>query len=57
MKGGKMKTVGTRAQVMNGTAMKTSGGLKKSDLKYNNSGKIVTKEVINDNGVITEKYY
>ena len=30
-----MKTVGSRAQVMHGTALMTSGGLKKSNLKYN----------------------
>ena len=36
--------VGTRAQVMHGTADKTSGGLTKSDLKYNKkTGRIVSK--------------
>ena len=30
-----MRIRGTRAQVMNGTALKTPGGLKKKDLKYN----------------------
>lgn len=34
--------VGSRAQVMHGTAMKTSGGLTKKDLKYNKHGKIVS---------------
>ena len=36
--------VGTRAQVMHGTAAKTSGGLQKKDLKYNKGGKIVSKK-------------
>ena len=36
---------GSRAQVMHGTAYKTDGtpGLKKEDLKYNDSGKIVSR--------------
>jgi len=34
---------GSRVQVMNGTAYKTNGGLKKYDLKYNKSGRIVSK--------------
>ena len=38
------KTVGSRAQVMHGTAKKTSGGLTKNQLKYNSSGKIVSKK-------------
>lgn len=37
-------TVGSRAQVMHGTAKKTSGGLEKSDLAYNKSGSIVSKK-------------
>ena len=37
------KIIGSRAQVMHGTAEKTSGGLTKSDLKYNKWGKIVSK--------------
>jgi hypothetical protein len=37
------KTTGSRAQVMHGTARMTSGGLKKSDLKYNKAGRIVSK--------------
>ena len=36
------QTIGSRAQVMNGTAEKTSGGLKKKDLKYNSQGRIVS---------------
>jgi len=39
-----MKTVGSRASVMHGNAMHTSGGLKKSDLKRNKSGSIVSKK-------------
>ena len=38
-----MKTVGSRAQVMHGTCIKTSGGLKIDDLMYNKSGSIVSK--------------
>ena len=38
------QTIGTRYQVMNGTAKKTSGGLTKSQLKYNKQGKIVSKK-------------
>ena len=34
---------GSRAQVHHGTAYKTSGGLKKSDLFYNKHGRIVSK--------------
>ena len=37
-------TVGSRAQVMNGTCKKTSGGLTKGQLKYNKYGKIVSRE-------------
>ena len=37
------KKVGSRAEVMHGTAEKTSGGLTKSDLKYNKYGEIVSK--------------
>ena len=36
--------VGSRAQVMHGTAKKTSGGLGKEDLAYNKSGSIVSKK-------------
>jgi len=38
------KTVGSRAEVMHGTAKKTSGGLTKKDLKYNKWGEIVSKK-------------
>jgi hypothetical protein len=42
--GGKFKVlVGSRAQVMHGTAYKTKGGLKKSALKFNKHGKIVSR--------------
>lgn len=37
-----MKTVGTRAQVMHGTAMKTPGGLTKKNLRKNKHGRIVS---------------
>lgn len=37
-------TIGSRAQVMHGTADKTAGGLTKGDLKYNKSGRIVSKK-------------
>jgi hypothetical protein len=36
--------VGSRAQVMHGTADHTSGGLKKGDLKYNKYGRIVSRK-------------
>lgn len=36
-------SVGSRAEVMHGNADNTSGGLKKSDLKYNKNGRIVSK--------------
>lgn len=39
--------IGTRLQVMNGTAKQTGGGLKRKDLKYNNYGKIVSKRLSN----------
>jgi hypothetical protein len=38
-----MHTTGSRAQVMHGTAEKTSGGLTKKDLKYNKWGRIVSR--------------
>ena len=38
------QTTGSRAQVMHGNAQKTSGGLTKSQLKYNKQGKIVSKK-------------
>mgnify|MGYP003682461437 FL=1 len=40
-----IKSVGSRAEVMHGTAEKTSygkSGLRKKDLKYNKQGKIVS---------------
>ena len=39
-----MKTTGSRAQVMNRNAVKTPGGLKRKDLKYNKQGRIVSKK-------------
>jgi hypothetical protein len=41
--GGKMKRIGSRAQVMHGTAHHTSGGLTRKDLKMNKWGRIVSK--------------
>ena len=38
-----MHTIGSRRQVWNGTAKKTSGGLLKSDLMMNKNGRIVSK--------------
>jgi len=38
----KIPAVGTRAQVMHGTARHTSGGLTQNDLKYNSKGQIVS---------------
>ena len=35
--------IGSRAQVMHGTAVKTSGGLTKKDLVYNKNGRIVSR--------------
>jgi hypothetical protein len=40
---GHVKRVGSRAQVMHGTAHHTSGGLTKKDLKMNKWGRIVSK--------------
>ena len=37
------KLVGTRAEVMHGTAYKTSGGLTKEKLVYSKTGRIVSK--------------
>ena len=39
-----MRAVGSRLQVFKGKAKKTSGGLKKSQLKKNSVGKIVSKK-------------
>jgi hypothetical protein len=44
MPNSKTQRVGSRAQVMHGTAEQTSGGLTKTDLKYNKSGRIVSKK-------------
>lgn len=41
---GKGKAIGSRAQVMHGTAHHTSGGLTKKDLKYNKNGRIVSRK-------------
>jgi len=40
---GSKKAIGSRAQVMHGNADHTVGGLQKRDLKYNKSGKIVSR--------------
>ena len=40
--GGARRAVGSRAQVMHGTAHHTKGGLTKKGLKYNKYGKIVS---------------
>lgn len=37
-------TIGSRAQVMHGTCLKTAGGLKKADLKLNAAGAIVSRK-------------
>lgn len=37
-----IKKIGTRAQVMHGNALQTSGGLTKEELAYNSSGKIIS---------------
>lgn len=42
MEGG-TRRIGTRAQVMHGTAHHTPGGLTKTDLKYNKWGRIVSR--------------
>ena len=39
-----IKTFGSRAQVMHGNAIKTTGGLTKKHLKYNKYGKIVSRK-------------
>jgi hypothetical protein len=41
--GGKMARIGSRAQVMHGTAHHTTGGLTRKDLKMNKWGRIVSK--------------
>ena len=42
--GGAVKAIGTRAEVMHGTADHTSGGLTRKDLKYNKHGRIVSRK-------------
>ena len=39
-----VRTTGSRAQVMNGNALKTPGNLRKKDLKYNKQGRIVSRK-------------
>jgi len=39
-----VKATGSRAQVMNGNALKTPGNLRKKDLKYNKQGRIVSRK-------------
>ncbi len=41
--GSKMTRIGSRAQVMHGTAHHTPGGLTRKDLKMNKWGRIVSK--------------
>lgn len=40
-----MTAVGSRSQVMHGTANHTKGGLTKKDLKYNKHGRIVSRRM------------
>jgi hypothetical protein len=42
--GGATRRIGSRASVMHGTAHHTTGGLTKSDLKYNKWGRIVSRK-------------
>ncbi len=42
--GGAIRAIGTRAEVMHGTAHHTSGGLTRKDLKYNKHGRIVSRK-------------
>lgn len=44
MEGGSHKAIGSRAQVMHGTAHHTTGGLTKTELKYNKAGRIVSRK-------------
>ena len=39
-----VKTIGSKAEVMHGTALKTSGGLRLEDLMRNKNGRIVSKK-------------
>ena len=43
MMGGAVKAIGSRAEVMHGTAHHTSGGLTRKHLKYNKAGRIVSR--------------
>jgi len=43
----KIQRVGSRRQVFNGSARQTSGGLRKSDLKMNKWGRIVSARLSN----------
>ncbi len=40
----KISKYGSRAKVIHGNALQTTGGLKKDDLTYNSNGKIVSKK-------------
>merc|ERR1719433_1256658 len=40
----KKSKIGTRAQVLKGTRMKTTGGMRQSDLMKNKEGKVVSKK-------------
>jgi len=40
-----MPSIGSRSQVMHGTAHHTKGGLTKKDLKYNKHGRIVSRRM------------
>jgi hypothetical protein len=44
MVGGQVRAIGSRAEVMHGTAHHTSGGLTRKDLKYNKAGRIVSRK-------------
>merc|ERR1719205_156364 len=45
MKAKKVSKVGKKWQVLKGTRVKTQGGLQKSDLTKNKSGKVVSKKM------------
>lgn len=40
----KQKIIGSRAEVWNGNAQKTSGGLRKADLVKNKQGRLVSRK-------------
>jgi hypothetical protein len=44
MTGGKLRTIGTKAQVFHGTAKHTSGGLTRKDLMKTKKGRIVSRK-------------